>query len=261
MNLVSYEYIATQQKRHGVMILSEFTGAAQSLNGSLIVNPWNTEELADAIHDAVTMGDEPAQGGVRWKRFAGMLTLTGALAAALVALTAQGVLASQFSISGMPFVVTADRLDGTGFEQFATLDQMIEDSPNAGDTGGQQVVIVSAINQATLTNLCQSVSLGGKFLKITAGDGDKKVTAKTLVVDSDQVNGDASFDTIDIGQDASTLTKDGLSEHGDVHGFGQQADKVVINNLHQVAYSTSASTFKLTGMSLKLFVGNGKECF
>ncbi|KAF2735422.1 glycosyl transferase [Polyplosphaeria fusca] len=58
MNLVSYEYIACQEERHGVMVLSEFTGAAQSLNGSLIVNPWNTEELADAIHDAVTMGDE-----------------------------------------------------------------------------------------------------------------------------------------------------------------------------------------------------------
>lgn len=58
MNLVSYEYIATQESRHGVLILSEFTGAAQSLNGSLIVNPWNTEELAGAIHDAVTMGEE-----------------------------------------------------------------------------------------------------------------------------------------------------------------------------------------------------------
>ncbi|MCJ1338535.1 Trehalose-6-P synthase/phosphatase complex synthase subunit [Bachmanniomyces sp. S44760] len=58
MNLVSFEYIATQAKRHGVMILSEFTGAAQSLNGSIIVNPWNTEELAGAIHDAVTMGPE-----------------------------------------------------------------------------------------------------------------------------------------------------------------------------------------------------------
>lgn len=58
MNLVSYEYIATQAARHGVMILSEFTGAAQSLNGSLIVNPWNTEELAGAIFDAVTMGEE-----------------------------------------------------------------------------------------------------------------------------------------------------------------------------------------------------------
>jgi len=58
MNLVSYEYIACQQKRHGVMVLSEFTGAAQSLNGSIIFNPWNTEELAGAIHDAVTMGSE-----------------------------------------------------------------------------------------------------------------------------------------------------------------------------------------------------------
>jgi trehalose 6-phosphate synthase len=58
MNLVSYEYIATQREQHGVMILSEFTGAAQSLNGSLIVNPWNTEELANAIHDAVTMSAE-----------------------------------------------------------------------------------------------------------------------------------------------------------------------------------------------------------
>ncbi|KXJ90260.1 trehalose-6-phosphate synthase 1 [Microdochium bolleyi] len=61
MNLVSYEYIATQRERHGVMILSEFTGAAQSLNGSLIVNPWNTEDLANAIHDAVTMSAEQRQ--------------------------------------------------------------------------------------------------------------------------------------------------------------------------------------------------------
>lgn len=58
MNLVSYEYIATQAERHGALILSEFTGAAQSLTGSLIVNPWNTEELAEAIFEAVTMSDE-----------------------------------------------------------------------------------------------------------------------------------------------------------------------------------------------------------
>lgn len=65
MNLVSYEYIATQHDRHGVMILSEFTGAAQSLNGSLIVNPWNTEELANAIHDAVTMSPEMREANFR----------------------------------------------------------------------------------------------------------------------------------------------------------------------------------------------------
>jgi trehalose 6-phosphate synthase len=47
------------------MILSEFTGAAQSLNGSLIVNPWNTEELANAIHDAVTMSPEQREANFR----------------------------------------------------------------------------------------------------------------------------------------------------------------------------------------------------
>ncbi|KAJ3282888.1 Trehalose-6-P synthase/phosphatase complex synthase subunit [Borealophlyctis nickersoniae] len=55
MNLVSYEYIVSQQKKHGALILSEFAGAAQSLNGSIIVNPWNTEDIAQAIYDAVTM--------------------------------------------------------------------------------------------------------------------------------------------------------------------------------------------------------------
>ncbi|ROT37957.1 family 20 glycosyltransferase [Sodiomyces alkalinus F11] len=65
MNLVSYEYIATQRERHGVMILSEFTGAAQSLSGSLIVNPWNTEELANAIRDAVTMTPEQREANFK----------------------------------------------------------------------------------------------------------------------------------------------------------------------------------------------------
>lgn len=58
MNLVSYEYIACQEKRHGVLALSEFAGAAQSLHGSLNFNPWNTDELAGAIHEAVTMSKE-----------------------------------------------------------------------------------------------------------------------------------------------------------------------------------------------------------
>ncbi|KAI9725112.1 MAG: Trehalose-6-P synthase/phosphatase complex synthase subunit [Chrysothrix sp. TS-e1954] len=57
MNLVSYEYIATQQKKHGALILSEFTGAAQSLNGSIVVNPWNIDELATAVYEAVTASE------------------------------------------------------------------------------------------------------------------------------------------------------------------------------------------------------------
>ncbi|CDR39502.1 CYFA0S03e04104g1_1 [Cyberlindnera fabianii] len=55
MNLVSYEYIACQEEKKGSLILSEFTGAAQSLNGALIVNPWNTDELSQAIYESLTL--------------------------------------------------------------------------------------------------------------------------------------------------------------------------------------------------------------
>ncbi len=58
MNLVSFEYTACQNERHGSMILSEFAGSAQSLIGSIIVNPWNTYDMARAMYKAVTMDDE-----------------------------------------------------------------------------------------------------------------------------------------------------------------------------------------------------------
>jgi len=61
MNLVSYEFIASHKNKEppGVLILSEFTGAAQSLGaGAIRVNPWNLQETANAIHDALEMSDE-----------------------------------------------------------------------------------------------------------------------------------------------------------------------------------------------------------
>lgn len=179
-----------------------------------------------------------------------MMAVSGGITGTLVYLTAQGVLAAQFSISGMPFTVTADQLQGTGFEQFATLDSMAPGSPNAGKTGGQLVLVVSAIRTATLTNLCQSVDLGGEYLKITAGGGGTPVSAKTLVVDSDQLSGDASFSNINVGQDASTLNEvPGVT--GSKGVFSQQADSITINNLRQQNYATTAATFTLPGLSLR----------
>jgi hypothetical protein len=188
-------------------------------------------------------------GRTRWRRFAAMMTATGALGAAMLMLTAQGVLAAQFSISGMPFVVTADRLEGQGFAQFATMDYMAEGSPNAGDTGGQVVVIVSAIDRAELTNLCQSINLGGMYMKLTAGSATRPVKARTLVVDSDIISGNAEFRRIDIGQDASTLDRvPGVTGHIGV--FGQQAEHVVITNLRQNNYATTAATFSLPNLHM-----------
>ncbi|XP_019425776.1 PREDICTED: alpha,alpha-trehalose-phosphate synthase [UDP-forming] 1-like isoform X1 [Lupinus angustifolius] len=56
MNLVSYEFVACQDKKKGVLILSEFAGAAQSLGaGAILVNPWNITEVAAAIAKALNM--------------------------------------------------------------------------------------------------------------------------------------------------------------------------------------------------------------
>jgi hypothetical protein len=189
------------------------------------------------------------EGGLRWRRFGAMMAVSGAITGGLVVMTAKGVLAAQFSISGVPFTVTSTQLQGTGFEQFATLDHMIPNSPNAGKTGGQMVLIVSAIKSATLANLCQSVSLGGAYLKITAGTGSTPVSADSLVVDSSQISGDASFSNMNIGQDASTLTED-PGATGSPGVFGQQADTVTINNLKQTNYATTAATFTLPGLSM-----------
>ena len=52
MNLVSYEFVACQAENHGVLVLSEFAGAAQSLGaGSILVNPWNIDDMTTAIHE------------------------------------------------------------------------------------------------------------------------------------------------------------------------------------------------------------------
>ncbi|GAA0580800.1 hypothetical protein GCM10010172_77130 [Paractinoplanes ferrugineus] len=198
----------------------------------------------------MTKPDDVAAGGVRWRKFAGMLAFTGVAAGGLIALTATGVLAANFSISGMPFVVVADELNGQGFEQFATLDTTREDNPNLADEGGQKVLIVSAINTATLTNLCQSVSLGGAYLKITAGDAGTPVSAKALVVDSDQINGNADFTNIEVGGDAGLFDKvknpnTGQQVTGPDYVFGQQADAVQIKNLRQNNYATTAAKFTL----------------
>lgn len=189
------------------------------------------------------------RGRVRLRRAAVMAVPATAIAAGLIVATAQGALGVQFFISGMPFTVTATELDGTGFEQFGDLDNMAEGSPNTGDTGGQVLVITSAIKRATLTKLCQSVDLGGTNLLITAGGGDDKVTAQDLTTDSTQLSGDAAFDNIEIGNDANTMTKAGV--RGKPGVFGQQADTVHINNLRQTNYATTAGVFKLPGLRMR----------
>ncbi len=58
MNLVSKEFIAARTDEDGVLILSQFTGASRELPEAIIVNPYDIEESAEAIHQALTMSKQ-----------------------------------------------------------------------------------------------------------------------------------------------------------------------------------------------------------
>lgn len=65
MNLVAKEYIATRLDNTGVLVLSEFAGAAEQLRDALIVNPYDLDSLTATIAQAVTMDLEEQQERMR----------------------------------------------------------------------------------------------------------------------------------------------------------------------------------------------------
>jgi len=61
MNLVAKEFLAARQDERGVLILSQFTGAARELRDALLVNPYDIDQTADAIRVALEMEPEEKQ--------------------------------------------------------------------------------------------------------------------------------------------------------------------------------------------------------
>lgn len=67
MNLVAKEYVAAQDDADpGVLVLSRFAGAAEALDGALLVNPYDTDGTAEMLQRAVTMPLEERRD--RWRR-------------------------------------------------------------------------------------------------------------------------------------------------------------------------------------------------
>jgi alpha,alpha-trehalose-phosphate synthase [UDP-forming] len=58
MNLVAKEFIAARDDERGVLILSTFAGAALELGDALLINPYDVQQMAEAIHRAVDMPEE-----------------------------------------------------------------------------------------------------------------------------------------------------------------------------------------------------------
>ncbi|MEC3997294.1 DUF6230 family protein [Actinacidiphila sp. DG2A-62] len=209
------------------------------------------------------------RGGTRWRRFAVVMVPSVAATAAIGVALAQGALAASFSVSGQQFKVTAKTLHGDGFVQYGNVVVPSGQGPKA--------VAVSAFTDATITGLCQSVVVPAPFigdvtLKLTAGNNGKEVTAKNLYIDLDQLDADATFNDINIGVAAGAtdpnyaavedqVAKD--TEHGGAASFAQEAKSADLTDVKQRAWATSAGTFKLAGLSLRLHKGSGAgvECY
>lgn len=166
---------------------------------------------------------------------------------------AQGQVPVSFAVSGSQFQISASQLEGTGFSQYAGV---------ATDTeGGEHTVAIANIESATLTDLCQSVitetPLGTVGVLIKAGGGGEPASATDLQIGMTGLAGDASFGNIRIGVDASTV---GTAAKGTAGDFAQDSDTVSIAGLQQTAWSTQASVFTLTGMTLELTDGS-QGCF
>ena len=68
MNLVAKEFVAARDDERGVLVLSQFTGAAHELHEALIVNPYDVDECAAALHRALTMPEYEQQERMRSMR-------------------------------------------------------------------------------------------------------------------------------------------------------------------------------------------------
>ncbi|KAF4409274.1 MULTISPECIES: DUF6230 family protein [Streptomyces] len=210
--------------------------------------------------------ESQARGGTRWKRFAVVMVPSIAASAAVGVALAQGALAASFSVSGQSFKVSADRLDGEGFVQYGAVAEGVDLKGNKA----AHPVAVSAFKHATIKNMCQSVVtpnipvLGSVSLQLKAGGGSQAVEADNLYIDVADLNANATFKNIDIGVAAGSTTKGpgmkGGKEQANPNGFAQQADSAVLTDVKQTAWATSAGTFKLSGLSMKLHKGV-KECY
>lgn len=58
MNLVAKEFVASQTEGTGVLLLSQFAGAARELTDALLINPFSPDRMADQIHEAIQMSPE-----------------------------------------------------------------------------------------------------------------------------------------------------------------------------------------------------------
>jgi trehalose 6-phosphate synthase len=68
MNLVAKEFVASRDDDDGVLILSQFTGAAQEMTEAVIVNPYDIDQAGDALAAALSMSRAERRARMHYMR-------------------------------------------------------------------------------------------------------------------------------------------------------------------------------------------------
>jgi trehalose 6-phosphate synthase len=68
MNLVAKEFVAARDDERGVLVLSQFAGASRELPEALIVNPYDADQCASALHRALSMPEDEQRDRMRLMR-------------------------------------------------------------------------------------------------------------------------------------------------------------------------------------------------
>ncbi|MFI8931824.1 DUF6230 family protein [Streptomyces sp. NPDC053474] len=173
----------------------------------------------------------------------------------MASIMAEGALAASFAVSGTSFQVSSGKLTSQGLASYVETDRSVD--------GKGHPVALLGIGDATLSDICQSASvktpLGTVVFKLTAGGDAGNVTASNLIIDAEDLVGDARFGTAQIGRDASTLDEvPGVK--GDKGKFGLQAGDIEVSGVRSHAWSATGGNFRLKGMRVDVSL-DGKKCF
>ncbi|MEU8837759.1 DUF6230 family protein [Streptomyces roseus] len=195
------------------------------------------------------------EGRVRWRKSAAVAVPAVLAVGAMAVVMAQGALAASFAVSGTAFQVSSSKLSSKGLASYVQTDRSVD--------GKGHPVALLGIGEATLTDICQAAEvqtpLGTVVFKLTAGGAAGEVTAGNLVIDGEDLDGDATFGTAQIGRDASTLDRvDGV--RGEPGKFGLQAGDIEVVGVRSHAWSATGGNFRLKGMRLSVGL-DGKKCF
>ncbi|WP_127145301.1 alpha,alpha-trehalose-phosphate synthase (UDP-forming) [Pelagibacterium montanilacus] len=144
MNLVAHEYVASQNPEDpGVLVLSRFAGAAEIFHDALLINPFDTDETAEAMRQALAMPIEERKE--RWRKLMDSARLHSV-----------DNWASSYLDRLMGLGDTPDR-DDTGDADVSDADARPLSTPPAGDPANRAITVTPRKHRGTLFPWLKSV--------------------------------------------------------------------------------------------------------